>query len=80
MGAREDMNDDIVNNELYDAQAVAKGGIPAVALAGVPDSPPTAALVEAAAFGTEVEGSAAGAGVAEGAVSVGDALDVDAGL
>ena len=60
----------IVNNELYDANAVGEGGIPAVALAGAPDSPP-ALLVDAAGFcagmlevsaGT-VEGAFSAAGV-----------------
>ncbi len=50
--------DDFVNNELYDANAVAKGGIPAVALVAAPDSPPALA----GAFCADIEGSAAVAG------------------
>lgn len=46
-----DMDDDIVNNELYDANAVGEEGIPAVALAVGPDSPAAAlVLVDAEAF------------------------------
>ena len=51
-----------MNNELYDANAVAKGGIPAVALVAAPDSGPAVAE-EAGAFCAEVGASAAAAAV-----------------
>ena len=54
-----------MNNEFYDANAVAKGGIPAVALVAAPDSPPALAdeAEEARAFCAEVvETSTATAG------------------
>ncbi len=79
MGVKVGMDDDIVNNELYDAHAAAKGSIPAVDLAGAPDSPPTAALVEAEAFWTAASVSAAGATVVGGAVSVVGTLGGDSG-
>ncbi len=71
------MNDDIVNNELYDGNAVGEGGIPAVALASVPDSPP-AVLGDVEAFctgviaesGSAIAGAFSAVGVKNGAAGI----------
>ena len=62
-----------MNNELYDARSVGEGGIPAVALAGAPDSfAPAPTLVLAVAVGACCAGTtaAAGSAVVDGDFSV----------